>query len=193
MKIKLTHLIIASLMLLGVVFSSAGNVFSATSLLKTSDRNTNTTSASGFDEDQITKKNYNGVTTFEKYDPEKHDYELTTLFDLEIDVVRINSETVEVTMRNTSQTVVNDQFWMTFFVAAPNNSNGLDGFYWQNKYTIPGPQSETTVQFSSAEIGYLSANQWKFRAFSYVVPGDTNLSNNSDSVCRDEGNCPPNY
>ncbi len=72
MKTKLSHLIMASLISLSFVFSSAGNVFSGTRLLKTIDRNTNTTSASGFDEGQITQKNDNGGIQFEQYDSWKY-------------------------------------------------------------------------------------------------------------------------
>ncbi len=188
MKTKLGHLIIASLISLCCIFSTTSNVFSALRLSEVSSK-VSTTSASGFDTGKITQKDDNGGIYVEKFDPGV--YVPMLLFDLEIDVVRINSETVEVTMRNTSQAIINDSFWMTFFVTVPNNSNGVDGFLWQNKYNIPGPLGEQTVQISSSEIGYLdSANHWKFKAFSYVVPGDVNLSNNSDTVCNYEGNCP---
>ncbi len=185
MKTKLQHLFFASLISLCFIFSTTSNVFSALRLSEVSSE-VSTTSASGFDTGNIKQKVENGGTYVGKFDPG-----IYLLFDLEIDVVRINSETVEVTMRNKSQAIIDDSFWMTFFVTVPNNSNGLDGFLWQNKYDIPGPLSEKTIQISSSEIGYLdSANHWKFKAFSFAVPGDFNLTNNSDTVCNYEGNCP---
>ncbi len=188
MKIKLTHLIIASLMLLGVVFSSAGNVFSATRQLKRIDSSDNTTSASGLEEDLTTQMNYDVVNTLVKYDPAKHDPVVSTLLDVEIDVARINSETVEVTIRNTSQVVVNDDFWMTFYVFA-RISGELELWQWKNEYRIPHPHQETKIHISSAEVGYLSEYQWKFYVTG-AVDWDRDITNNHDSVCSIDNNCP---
>jgi len=72
MKNKLTHLIIASLISLSVVFSSTGISYAGTYVTKES---TNvTTSATGFDEGPITQKDdhIEEISTFELYDPWKY-------------------------------------------------------------------------------------------------------------------------
>ncbi len=69
MKTKLTHLIIASLILLIVVISSASNVFSGSIFSKAIDNYPNTTSASGNDEGPSTPMDGNEVVSIGKYEP----------------------------------------------------------------------------------------------------------------------------
>ncbi len=85
MKTKLTHLIMASLILLCFVFSITG--MSHASKFVSNESSYPTTSATGFDEGPITEKNYNGGN-FEEYDP--HNNYPQPPLDLELGMERVD-------------------------------------------------------------------------------------------------------
>lgn len=185
MKIKLTHLIIASLISLSCVstisMSYAGSFVTKRSTYPT-------TSASGFNEGPITQKNHiDGFSHFEQYDPAKN---VQLLLDLKLDMERVSYKQVKVTVKNISLRAypVGTLFYIKFILSYGNTP----GTVWAQFYLLPLPNQEITFNIM-LDSDYW-ADPWILWACAnsegkpYSIP-EPNKNNNCAKVCRDDEDC----
>ncbi len=206
MKIKLTHLIIASLISLSFVFSSASNVFSGSRLLKVrnhypnttsgsgyskkEDTSPNTTSASGFNEGPITPKHKGGPLHF---DLEPTNYGVQPPLDLRLDMLRVNYEKVRVTVRNISSHNTNGLLWINFWLVNPDVAN--EGMSWSQTFDAPDPYQNMTTYIAFEPPQTNNGKGWRLHAWANYVGGEwqldeSNYSNNTKVICRYDEDCP---
>ena len=188
MRIKLTHLIIASVISLTVVFSTTGLSYAGSFVTKRSTYPT--TSASGFNEGPITQKNHNGGVHVEVYDPQKN--VVQPPLDLRLDMLRVNYEKVRVTVRNISSHNTNGLLWIHFLLVNPDDPN--EGMSWSQTFDVPDPYQNMTTYIAFEPPQTNNGKGWRLHAWANYVWGEwqlveSNYSNNRKVICRYDEDC----